>query len=46
VSFHRHYGRDIEKDGMVEPRRLRHFGGTHAQPDEGMDAVHDLGEVT
>ena len=42
VSFARHHGRDIEKDGVVETApKHGHLGSADAQPDEGLGEVHE-----
>ena len=41
VSFARHHGRDIEKNGVVATGPEHgHLGGADAQPDEGLGEVH------
>ena len=41
VSFGRHFGRDIEKDGDGRDRAEHgHLGSADAQPDEGLGGVH------
>ena len=40
VSFARHHGRDIEKDGGVERAEQGHLRSADAQPDEGLGEVH------
>ena len=46
VSFHRHFGRDIDKAGVVETGSGHgYLRGAHAQPDEGLGAVHGGGTL-